>query len=138
MTYKIVDIQGVGPEFADRLGHFGIHTTDDLANAVADPRKLAAMVETTGIGETLLQKWASMARLMRVHGIGPQYAELLQATGIDTIEQLRDQSVDGLIRRMTEVNAVRNLTNALPKPTDVHRWMESVHTLTAGVPAPPR
>ncbi len=134
MTYNIIDIQGIGADFAEKLKTFGVQNTDDLLKHTADEKSLKTMAEKTGITEKLLQKWSAMAGLMRVNGIGPQFAELLYFSGVDTVEKLREQPADGLLRKMTEVNATKNLTNALPKPADVTRWMDASRQVTTGEP----
>lgn len=135
MTYNIVDIQGIGPEFAEKLKGLNIHTTDDLLKHAADPKSFKALSEKTGISEKNFEKWSSMAGLMRVSGIGPQYAELLFFSGVETVEKLREQPVDGLLKRLGEVNLTRNLTNALPNASDVQKWMENVKKMTTTEPA---
>jgi predicted flap endonuclease-1-like 5' DNA nuclease len=125
MTYKIIDIQGIGPEFTEKLKAAGIHTTDDLLKHTG----FKALSEKTGISEKLFDKWSKMAGLMRVDGIGPQFSELLYASGVETVEQLRDRPVNDLLKKMTEVNATSNLTNALPNVMDLQKWMDNSKSL---------
>lgn len=134
MTYKISDIQGIGPEFAQKLSTLGIHTTDDLMTHASDPSRFKMFAEKTGISDKLFEKWTRMAGLMRVNGIGPQYAELLYFSGVETVEQLREQPVDGLLRKLGEVNVARKLTGALPNATDVQRWMVNLKDVTTPEP----
>lgn len=135
MTYNIVDIQGIGPEFTEKLKGLNIHTTDDLLKHAKDEKSIRALSEKTGISDKQFEKWTKMAGLMRVSGIGPQYAELLYFSGFDTVEKLREQPVDGLIRKLGEVNATRNLTNGLPNVADVQRWMEHIKEVRTPEPA---
>lgn len=129
MTYKIIDIQGIGPEFAEKLKAVHIHTTDDLMKHASDATSSRMLSEKTGISEKLFETWTKMAGLMRVNGIGPQYAELLYFSGVETVEQLREQPVDALLRKMGEVNTARKLTGALPNASDVTKWMENLKQL---------
>ena len=134
MTYNIVDIQGIGPEFAEKLKGVNIHTTDDLLKHATDEKNVKALSEKTGISDKQFEKWTKMAGLMRVNGIGPQYAELLYFSGVDTVEKLAAQPADGLLRKLGETNVTRNLTNALPNVTDVQKWMEAVKTMKTPEP----
>ena len=129
MTYKIIDIQGIGPEFAEKLKAIHIHTTDDLMKHATDETSFKMLSEKTGISEKLFETWTRMAGLMRVNGIGPQYAELLYFSGVDTVEKLREQPVDDLLRKMGEVNTARKLTGALPNVSDVQKWMMNLRDL---------
>ncbi len=134
MTYNIVDIQGIGKEFADKLKVVNIHTTEDLLKFTPDETSVKALAAKTGISENLFAKWSKMAGLMRVNGIGPQYAELLFHSGVETVEKLREQPVDGLLRKLGEVNATRNLTNGLPNIADVQKWMQNAKEVTTPQP----
>ncbi len=37
-------------------------------------------------------KWANMADLMRIRGVGEEYSELLEAAGVDTVKELKTAS----------------------------------------------
>lgn len=128
MTYNIVDIQGIGTEFTEKLKAANIHTTEDLLAQAKDAPAIKALAVKTGISEKLVEKWTRMAGLMRVDGIGPQYAELLFFSGVETVDKLRTQPADALLRKLGEVNATRNLTNGLPNVVDVQKWMEQLNT----------
>lgn len=134
MTYNIIDIQGIGTEFAEKLKAVNIHTTDDLLKYAPDEKSIKSLAVKTGITENLFTKWTKMAGLMRVNGIGPQYAELLFFSGVETVEKLREQPVDKLLRKLGEVNATRNLTNGLPNIADVQKWMQ--HAKEVQTPEP--
>ena len=81
MSYNITDIEGIGPAYAEKLAAANIATTDDLLDKCSTPAGRAAVAAATGMGESTILKWTNMADLMRVSGIGRQYAELLEASG---------------------------------------------------------
>ena len=96
MGYKIEEIEGIGPAYAEKLAAASISTTDDLLKLCCDARGRKATAEKTGVSESQLLKWANMADLMRVSGVGRQYAELLEASGVDTIKELRNRNAENL------------------------------------------
>ena len=51
-----------------------------------------------------LLKWANMADLMRISGVGAEYSELLEAAGVDTVKELRNRNAENLAAKMAEVN----------------------------------
>ena len=128
MTYNITDIQGIGPEFHEKFKLANVHTTDDFLKVTADDTSMRKFCETTGLSENLVVKWTKMARLMNVKGVGPQYAELLYASGVESVEKLREQRPEDLLRRLGEVNATKKLTAALPQLSDIVKWKEHVST----------
>ena len=75
MTYKIIDIEGVGEAYAPKLNKAGIVKVSDLLAKCAAPKGRAALAEETGISEKLILKWTNHADLFRIKGVGPQFAE---------------------------------------------------------------
>jgi predicted flap endonuclease-1-like 5' DNA nuclease len=93
----------------------------------AEGRK--AITVKTGLGEDQLLKWANMADLMRISGVGSEYSELLEAAGVDAVKELRMRRADNLAAKMAEGNAGRKLTRALPPEKVVSGWIEQAKTL---------
>ncbi len=87
------------------------------------------MSARTGIGEPQLLKWANMADLMRVNGIGSEFSELLEAAGVDTVKELRTRNAENLAEKMRAVNAARRLTRATPSAKTVKEWISHASRL---------
>lgn len=129
MSYKIDEIEGIGPAYAAKLKDAGIDTTDDFLKLCCDAKGRDSMAESTGISEKLILSWANMADLMRVNGIGRQYAEVLHAAGVDTIKELRTRNAENLAAAMKQVNDEKNLANASPSATVVEDWISKAKTM---------
>ncbi len=125
MTYKIEEIEGIGPAYGNKLAEAGIHTTEDLLEHCADKKGRKAISERTGLSEKYILTWANMADLMRINGVGRQYAELLEASGVDTVKELRTRNVDNLAAKMSEVNEEKNLAKSVPSSSMVAEWIEA-------------
>ena len=124
MAYKIDEIEGIGPSYAAKLDEAGIKTTDDFLKLCCDAKGRDATAAKTGISEKLILSWANMADLMRVNGVGRQYAEVLHAAGVDTIKELRTRNAENLAAAMKKVNDEKNLANACPSASIVADWIE--------------
>ncbi len=124
MAYKIDEIEGIGPAYAVKLDEAGIKTTDDFLKLCCDAKGRDAAAAKTGISEKLILSWANMADLMRVNGVGRQYAEVLHAAGVDTIKELRTRNAENLAAKMKEVNDEKNLANACPSQSVVQDWID--------------
>ena len=129
MGYKIEEIEGIGPTYSEKLAAADISTTDDLLKLCFDARGRKATAEKTGVSEGQLLKWANMADLMRISGVGSEYSELLEAAGVDTVKELRNRNAANLAAKMAEVNETRKLTRALPAEKAVSQWIEQAGTL---------
>ena len=123
MSYKIDEIEGIGPSYAAKLAEAEIETTDDLLRRCSDPKGRSAISEKTGVSESHLLKWANMADLMRVSGVGRQFAELLEAAGVDTIKELRTRNAENLATKMAAVNEEKKLAKASPGQSVVEGWV---------------
>jgi hypothetical protein len=70
-----------------------------------------------------------MADLFRVKGVAGQYAELLEAAGVDTVKELRNRNAENLAAKMGEVNAEKKLVRQPPSATTVTGWIEQANAL---------
>lgn len=61
MAYKVVEIEGVGEVYAEKLVAAGINSVDDLLAKCAAPAGRKALAEETGISGKLILKWANHA-----------------------------------------------------------------------------
>jgi predicted flap endonuclease-1-like 5' DNA nuclease len=129
VAYKIEEIEGIGPAYGEKLAAGGIGTTDDLLNLCADAKGRKSTAEKTGLSESQLLKWANMADLMRISGVGSEYSELLEAAGVDTVKELRNRNAANLATKMDEVNADKKLTRTVPNEAVVQRWVDQAKEL---------
>jgi predicted flap endonuclease-1-like 5' DNA nuclease len=129
MKYKVEKIEGIGPAYGAKLEAVGIKTTDDLLEKCSNPKGRKETAEKTGIKEATILKWANMADLMRISGIGEEYSELLEAAGVDTVKELKHRSPENLAAKMKEINDEKKLTRAVPSPKEVTRWVEQAKSL---------
>lgn len=133
MSYKIQDIEGIGPSHGQRLDDAGIKTTGALLKACCDPKGRKAMAEKTGFSEQQLLKWTNMADLMRVSGVGEEYSELLEAAGVDTVKELRNRNPENLAQAMAAANAQKKLVRLVPSAKTVAKWVEQAKELPPAI-----
>lgn len=129
MSYKIEEIEGIGDIYAQKLNAAGINTTDDLLTKGAKKAGRAALAESTGISEKLILRWTNHADLFRIKGIAGQFAELLEAAGVDTVKEFRHRVAANLHPKMVEVNNEKNLCNRVPSVSELEKMIEQAKTL---------
>lgn len=129
MAYDISDIEGIGPKFEEKLGTVGIRTTDDLLEKARTPAGRKAIAEGAEIRPDLVLTWANRADLMRLKGVGGQYAELLNVAGVDTIKELRRRNAANLREKMVAINGERNICQTNPSEGMVAGWIEQAAEL---------
>lgn len=133
MARKIEDIEGIGPSSGNKLREAGIHSVDKLLTLCCDKKGRAATAQSTGISESRLLKWVNHADLFRISGIAGQYAELLEAAGVDTVKELRNRNAENLAEKMKEVNATKRLVRRPPSVKMVTDWVAQAKSLPPAV-----
>jgi predicted flap endonuclease-1-like 5' DNA nuclease len=106
-----------------------VSTCEELLDRAGTAKGRAALAAQTGIGESLILRWANHADLMRISGVGPQYAELLEAAGVDTVKELAQRNAANLAKRMAEVNAAKRLAGGTPAESQVSGWITQAQNL---------
>ena len=128
MSYKITEIEGIGPANAEKLTAAQISTTEDLLKHCCDKKGRDTISEQTGIGASQLLSWANKADLMRIKGIGEEYSDLLEAAGVDTVKELATRNAENLTQKTAEVNVEKNCCRSLPNQDTINSWIEEAKT----------
>ncbi len=119
----------MGQRHATKLRKAKVRTTEVLLREASTRTGRSSLSGRTGIPTADLLKWAHQADMMRVDGIGPEYADLLAASGVDTIKALRRRNAANLIATMTQVNAKKRIVQRLPTVEMVQGWIDDASGL---------
>ena len=130
---KLVDVEGIGPANAAKLEKAGVATPEDLLSKAGTRAGRGRLAEATGLSASHLLKWVNRVDLSRVKGVSTQYADLLEAAGVDTPKELARRNADNLMAQLASVNASKKLVRQLPTASDVAKWIEEAKTLPARV-----
>lgn len=126
---KLTEIEGVGETFAGKLAEAGVHTTDELLDKGSTPAGRKSIAEAAGLSDKQVLGWVNRVDLFRVKGVGSEYADLLEAAGVDTVPELAQRNPENLATKMTELNAEKKLVRALPTQDHVSDWIEQAKKL---------
>lgn len=119
MSYKLLDVEGIGPVYAEKLAASGLQTTDHLLEHGGTKSGRAKLAESTGISGHLILKWVNHSDLFRIKGIAGQFAELLEASGVDTVKEFSHRVPENLHKKLEEVNAEKKLTHRVPSLSEL-------------------
>lgn len=128
-TYAIEDIEGIGLAFGKRLRDMGIETTQDLVDRGRRAEDRKPIAGRISVDDEAITQWTRMADLMRVAGVRIQFSELLEASGVPSVQDLAREDPEKLAARMAEVNARDARTRTVPSAGTVARWIEHAKTL---------
>jgi predicted flap endonuclease-1-like 5' DNA nuclease len=108
-------------------------TTQELLEKGATPASRQDIAAKTGISEKLILEWANHADLFRIKGIGEEYADLLEAGGVDTVPELAQRNPENLYEKLVAVNLAKGLVRRLPPLSAVKDWVEQAKTLPRAI-----
>ena len=78
----------------------------------------------TGISEKHLLEWVNLADLMRINGVGEEFADLLEEAGVDTVKELATRNAENLATTVKEVNEKKHLTDRVPSAETIQGWID--------------
>jgi predicted flap endonuclease-1-like 5' DNA nuclease len=129
MMMQIMELEGIGPVYGEKLAGAGVKTVEELLQHGASANGRESLANATGISEKIIRDLVNAADLMRIDGIGPQYAEMLEASGVDSVPELAQRNPENLATKLAEVNAAKNLANRTPGESEVKRWIDEAKDL---------
>ncbi len=126
---NVIAVEGIGEVYGKKLKEAGIPTSGKLLELGSSRSGRQKIEETTGISGSLVLRWVNHVDLFRIRGVQKQYAELLEASGVDSVPELSHRVAENLFAKMTEVNAEKHLVRKLPSAKQVAGWIEQAKAL---------
>jgi predicted flap endonuclease-1-like 5' DNA nuclease len=121
---NIEDLEGIGPVLAGKLRDAGVTTVEGLLDRAGPAAGRRALAESSGIDAGQLLKWVNHADLYRLDGVGSEFAELLEAAGVDSIAELAQRNAANLAQTFQEVDAARpNWVRRVPSQAEIEGWI---------------
>ncbi len=133
MSYKIEEVEGIGASYGEKLREAGLESTADFLEKCKTPQGRKSVCESTGISDKLILRWANLSDLMRISGIGPQFSELLEAAGVDTVKELRHRNADNLAQAMETINTEKKLARTSPAAKTISEWIDQAKSMEPGI-----
>lgn len=130
---NIGEICSIDSASADKLTAAGVPTVEVLLQRGGSSSGRKAIADSTGIQPSRILAWVNRADLMRVHGVGADYAELLGRSGVDSVKELAMRRPENLHARITTVNGEEALVRRIPTRAEVERWVAEARTLRGAV-----
>lgn len=121
--HDIIDIEGVGEVYAEKLRAVGIDTVEQLLHTGKTPENRQSLAKQTGLSLKRIDRWVDMSELWRIKGVGEEFSELLDFTGIDSLPKLAKCEPKKLLKDLIATNEERRLVRHLPSDLDVTRWV---------------
>ncbi|NTU94157.1 MAG: DUF4332 domain-containing protein [Chlorobiaceae bacterium] len=126
---QIAGIEGFGESYGEKLRAIGITSVESLLDKGASPSGRKAIADEAGVSPALLLRWVNHADLFRIKGVAGEYAELLEASGVDSVPELAQRRADNLHGKMAEINEAKHLVRRLPSESEVQDWISQAKSL---------
>ncbi len=130
---SISAIRAIRQRDATRLRKGRVRTTESLLEQASTRKGRAEVSARTGIPTTDLLRWSQQAELMKVRGVGSEYADLLAVAGVDTIKALRRRNAQNLMAALTQINGKRRRVQRLPTVEMVQGWIDAANEMEPSV-----
>ena len=130
---RIDQVAGIDQKQATRLRKAGVRTSKALIEKASTQRDRNELARKTDISSRDLQFWVHHADLLRVKGVGAEYAELLVAAGVDTIKDLRRRNATALVAKIISLNGTHKVVNRLPTEAMVEGWIAAAAELEPSI-----
>jgi len=114
---------------AEKLRAAGILTVEGLLKAGHNKSGRKAIAQGSGIDEKKILKWVNMADLYRIKGVGSETSELLEASGVDTLKELRNRNAANLHSAMNDLNAKKKLVRRVPSLKQLENFVDQAKGL---------
>lgn len=125
----LLAIEGIGDHYLEKLNAVDLYWQAELLDQGATKKGRQEIAEKSGIAEKLILRWVNHIDLIRIKGIGPEYAELLEAAGVDSVPELAQRNAENLQAKLLEVNDARNLVGRVPSVNEVTDWIQQAKDL---------
>jgi predicted flap endonuclease-1-like 5' DNA nuclease len=126
---KIIDVEGIGPVYTQRLTAIGVKTTNKLLKKGATPQGREELAQKTDISPNLILEWVNHADLFRIKGVGEEYSDLLEEAGVDTVPELAQRNPNNLYTALKQTNELKKLVRQLPSERQVADWVDQAKKL---------
>lgn len=130
---RLHEIEGIGPAYAEKLEAAGVRNVEHLLELGGTKKGRQELAEQAGVAEALVLRWVNHADLMRIDGVGPEYAELLEAAGVDSVPELAQRKAANLTAAMEKANAERTRVQRTPSEKVVEKWVAEAKALARAV-----
>lgn len=122
--YSLSVITDIESSTLSKLAGKQIQTTKELWKYCASDDVIYVLASEIGVEDFAIQRWVSIAHLLRVANIEAADAILLEATEIYSLQDLAAQKPVRLGEKLAKSNARENILDILPDEEKLSGWIE--------------
>lgn len=128
--WEISELPGLGTDNIKLLNKCGIENTQQLLTRGSNNANKIALSNQLGINIRDISKWVAMSDLARVPSIGYQYCGVLLHSGVSSVNQLSQMSIQQLHKQILRLYVGTWQSRQLCPSVDViHTWIKQAKIL---------
>ena len=121
---SIDSINGMTHTEATKLRRARVRTTVTFLQIASTRSGRALLTKETGITSPKLLHWAKRAELMKIRNLGRDYADLLEAVGVESVADLKRRNPESLHEMMHNANQAKKIVDRMPSLKRVTNWID--------------
>jgi len=121
---SIDSINGMTHTEATKLRRARVRTTVTFLQIASTRSGRALLTKETGITSPKLLHWAKRAELMKINNLGRDYADLLEAVGVESVADLKRRNPESLHEMMHNANQAKKIVDRMPSLKRVTNWID--------------
>ena len=128
-SHKVEDIEGIGKVQGAKLNAADVITVEQLLGRGATRSGRNELATATGISDAHILDWVNRADLMRIKGIGPEFSDLLEITGVDSPLELAHRNPANLAEAIATANEKKKIVRHVPSEAVLAGWIAEAKDL---------
>jgi len=128
-SYLLNEVESMNYYYKKKLAKRGIFNTLDLLERCSDDYKIIRFAKMTGLSRRLLRKWVKLANIMRIKGIGEEYAKFLITLGYGSLDALSKEKSKDLYQKIKTIDKSKISIKRLPSIKEIKMWVKSAQEL---------
>ena len=121
---SIDSINGMTHTEATKLRRARVRTTVTFLQIASTRSGRALLTKETGITSPKLLHWAKRAELMKIKNLGRDYADLLEAVGVESVADLKRRNPESLHEMMHNANQAKKIVDRMPSLKRITNWID--------------
>lgn len=129
--YQISEIKGIFPDQINKLKKANINTTLQLLDKGYSLSKRKLLAVKIGIPEILIYRMVNQADLLRIDGVEPNEAYMLELIGLNTIRGLEKKTYQDVVKTINLKKSILYSKQVIILPEDkkVKKWIDQLSTI---------
>lgn len=122
-SYDIQAIKGINSKHAQKFKDLGIKTTTDIIKKLNNNYEdIDFVAQKLKVQSEDITSWISMADILRLPGVNPKEAQLMQTVGISSTRELGVVNIHSLHKELVELNKKADIVKEVPGINSLELW----------------